>query len=57
MPYSIAIAHSKGGTGKTTTATQLVDALNINRIADIDIHIGRPEYSPVTFWLPYQSEI
>ncbi|EAR9639718.1 ParA family protein [Salmonella enterica] len=40
MSYSIAIAHSKGGTGKTTTATQLVDALNIKRIADIDIHKG-----------------
>lgn len=40
MSYSIAVAHSKGGTGKTTTATQLADAMNIRRIADIDIHKG-----------------
>lgn len=40
MSYTIAIAHSKGGTGKTTTATQLADSMGIRRIADIDIHKG-----------------
>ncbi|HGJ5855261.1 MULTISPECIES: ParA family protein [Arsenophonus] len=40
MSYTIAIAHNKGGTGKTTTAVQLADAIGINRIADIDIHQG-----------------
>lgn len=40
MSYTLAIAHNKGGTGKTTTAVQLADALGIQRIADIDIHKG-----------------
>ncbi|WP_174889680.1 ParA family protein [Candidatus Williamhamiltonella defendens] len=40
MSYTLAIAHNKGGTGKTTTAVQLTDALGIQRIADIDIHKG-----------------
>ncbi|HGJ5869218.1 MULTISPECIES: ParA family protein [Arsenophonus] len=40
MSYTLAIAHNKGGTGKTTTAVQLVDAIGIRRIADIDIHHG-----------------
>lgn len=51
MAFVLVLAHSKGGTGKTTTATQLADELGIRNIADIDSHEGlsiingmRPEH-------------
>lgn len=40
MGIVVVLAHSKGGTGKTTTATQLADELGITNIADIDSHTG-----------------
>lgn len=40
MSFVIAVAHSKGGTGKTTTSTQVADELEIRHIADIDTHQG-----------------
>ncbi|HHP5493123.1 TPA: ParA family protein [Aeromonas veronii] len=51
MSHVVVLAHSKGGTGKTTSATQLADELGITNIADIDSHKGlsiinrmRPEH-------------
>lgn len=39
MGKIITVAHSKGGTGKTTTALQLAGELGITTLVDLDRHL------------------